>query len=241
MCEITADYYEEFFKEPINIYRPHPYTDAPDVEWNNYDEKIPLASLDEVLDIVRSRRKKKSCDSHGLSNYMFNSLPPSYWSILVQIINHSFSDAIVPKKWKDTRILLLAKKEPICHPVSTCPISLLDVFLRVNEKLFLCRFSDILKRRDILTDTKSGFREDFRLQTRVLLFFEQVSSLMANSSPVATIFVDFKAAFDQLWFEGCIGKLKRLGIPKDYLRWIDTWLTGRRAYIEIAGKKIPLV
>ncbi|CAF4438722.1 unnamed protein product, partial [Rotaria magnacalcarata] len=130
-----------------------------------------------------------------------------------------------------------SKKEPICHPVSTCPTSLLDVFLKVNEKFFLCRFSDILKRRGILPDTQSGFREDFRLQTRVLLFFEQVSSLMANSSPVATIFVDFKAAFDQLWFEGCIGKLKQLGIPKDYLRWIDTWLTGRRAYIEIAGKK----
>jgi len=60
---------------------------------------------------------------------------------------------------------------------------------------------------------------------------------MANSSPVATIFVDFKAAFDQLWFEGCLGKLKRMGLPKDYLCWINTWLTGRRAYIEIAGKK----
>ena len=60
---------------------------------------------------------------------------------------------------------------------------------------------------------------------------------MANSSPVATIFVDFKAAFDQVWFEGCLGKLKRMSIPKAYLRCIDTWLRGRRAYIEIAGQK----
>ena len=71
----------------------------------------------------------------------------------------------------------------------------------------------------------------------MLHFLEQVSTLMANSSPVATIFVDFKAAFDQLWFEGCLGKLKCVGIPKAYLRWIDTWLRSRRAYIEIAGQK----
>jgi hypothetical protein len=45
---------------------------------------------------------------------------------------------------------------------------------------------------------------------------------MANSSPVSTIFVDFKAAFDQLWFEGCLGKLKRMGLPKAYLFWIDS-------------------
>ncbi len=78
MCEIAADYYENFFKETENIYRPHPYTDAPDIEWENYDEKIPPASVEEVLDIVCSRQKKKSCDAHGLSNYMFNSLPTSY-------------------------------------------------------------------------------------------------------------------------------------------------------------------
>ena len=60
---------------------------------------------------------------------------------------------------------------------------------------------------------------------------------MSNSSPIATVFVDFKAAFDQLWFEGCLEKLKRMGIPRTYLCWIESWLKGRRAYIEIAGKK----
>ena len=237
MCEVAADYYENFFKESEDIYHPHPYTDSPEIEWENYEEEIPPASLSEVLDVMRSCKKKKSCDPHGLSNVLFNSLPLSYWSLLIKIFNLSFSHAIVPRQWKDTRILLLAKKEPICEPAHTRPISLLDIFLKVNEKLFLSRFTDILKRRGILPNSQSGFRADFRLQTRVLLFLEQVSSLMANSSPVATIFVDFKAAFDQLWFEGCLGKLKRMGIPKAYLRWIDTWLRGRRAYIEIAGQK----
>jgi hypothetical protein len=128
MCEIAADYYEDFFKEPENIYRPHPYIDAPVVEWENFEEKIPPTSVDEVVDIVFSRQKKKSCDAHGLSNFMFNSLPLTYWSLLVKIFNLSFSDAMFPRRWKDTRILLLAKKESICNPSATRPISLLDVF-----------------------------------------------------------------------------------------------------------------
>ena len=198
MCKVAADYYENFFKEPENNYHPHSCTDSPEVQWENYGEEIPSASVSEVLDIARSCKKKKSCDPHGLSSFMFNTLPLSYWLLLIKIFNLSSSHAIVPRQWKDTRILLLAKKEPIFEPALTWSISLLDIFLKVNEKLFLSRFTDILKRRGTLPNLQSGFRADFRLQTCVLFFLEQVSSFMANSSPVATIFVDFKAAFDQL-------------------------------------------
>ena len=73
---------------------------------------------------------------------------------------------------------------------------------------------------------------DLRLRTRVLLFLEHVASVMANSSPVVTIFVDFKAGF-----AGCVGKLETIRMPRAYLQWIKTWLQGRRAYIEIAVAK----
>ena len=237
MCEVAVNYYEDFLSESDNIIRPHPYTDAPDFHWENFHELIPTTSVEEVLEIVRSRKKKKSCDAHGLSNRLISAIPINYWSLLVQVFNLSLTDGIFPDKWKDTRILLLAKIESVCDPSCTRPISLLDSFLKINEKIFLKRFSDVLKRRGILPDSQSGFREKFRLQTRVLLFFDQISSLMANSSPISTIFVDFKAAFDQLWFAGCVGKLKQLGIPKAYLTWIDTWLRNRRAFIEINGEK----
>ncbi|CAF4319522.1 unnamed protein product, partial [Rotaria magnacalcarata] len=236
MCEEACKHYEEFFSES-EIFRPHPYTDSPDLQWENFDEEIPLCTTEEVIDIVNSRKKKKSIDAHGLSNFTFNFLPLSYWSLLVEIFNHSFSEGMMPDRWKDSRMLLLAKKDPICNPGLTRPISLLDIFLKVNEKLFQTRFMNIVNRRGLLPDTQSGFRPKFRLQTRVLLFFEHISSLMANSSPVETIFVDFRSAFDQLWFLGCIGKLKRMGIPRKYLIWIENWLMNRRAFIEIKGER----
>jgi len=148
---------------------------------------------------------------------MFNFLSIQYWCLLLKTLNLSFSEARLPSAWKDMRMLLLAKKEAICPPSATRPISLLDIFLKIDEKLFLTRFRNILNNRGLLPDTQSGFRENFRLQTRVLLFLEQVSSMMSNSSPVATIFVDFKSAFDQLWVEGCLGKLRSLGIPNRIL------------------------
>ena len=58
---------------------------------------------------------------------------------------------------------------------------------------------------------------------------------MSNSSPVATVFVDFKSAFDQLWFDGCLGKLIRMGISVSYVNWIQVWLHDRKATIEVQG------
>ena len=60
---------------------------------------------------------------------------------------------------------------------------------------------------------------------------------MSNSSPVATIFVDFKSAFDMLWHDGCVGKLRQMGILRAYTKWIKAWLGNRRGYIEIKGVK----
>jgi hypothetical protein len=236
MCDVAADYYEAFFKRS-NIIRPHPYTDSPPIEFDNCDEIIPEVTLDELINTVQAKRKKKSLDAHGISNFMFNFLDLCHWSLLLKLYNLSFQKSILPSAWKDTRIILLAKKESICPPSLTRPISLLDSFQKVGEKLFLTRFRDLLSRRGLLPDNQSGFREGFRLQTRLLLFLEDMYSLRSNSAPVSSVFVDFRAAFDQLWFRGCIGKLRNLGIPPSYLNWIEAWLVNRRCFIEVDGKK----
>ncbi|CAF3328732.1 unnamed protein product [Rotaria sp. Silwood2] len=145
--------------------------------------------------------------------------------------------SILPSAWKDTRMILLAKKDSICPPSLTRPISLLDSLQKIGEKLFLTRFRDLLFRRGLLPNSQSGFRERFHLQTRLLLFLEAIYSLMSNSAPVCTIFVDFRAAFDQLWFLGCVEKLRNLGILSFFLNWIESWLNNRRCFIEINGSK----
>ncbi|CAF1251441.1 unnamed protein product [Rotaria magnacalcarata] len=143
----------------------------------------------------------------------------------------------MPDKFKDVRIILLAKKDAICPPEQTRPISWIDSFLKIQERLYLNRLMAILEDKGLIPESQSGFLPERRLQTRVLLFLEQLMSYMSNSSPVATVFVDFKSAFDQLWFAGCLGKLLRMGISKADIKWIGVWLYNRRAVVEIAGKR----
>ena len=236
MVDMAAVYYEKLFEMP-EVVRPHPYVDAPATEWENHDDSIPAVTYPELMMVLRTRKKKQSKDIHGLSPYLLDKIPKNYWHQFVQLYNYSFDSAFIPSKFKEVRMILLAKKDAICTPDQTRPISLLDSFLKVQEKLFTNRFVQVLKNRGILPDNQSGFRAGYRLQTRVLLLVEQISSYMVNSAPVATVFVDFKSAFDQLWFEGCLGKLLRMGIPLAFVNWIRAWLMNRRVLIEIDGKR----
>ena len=128
MCDLAANFYEDFFRKSENIVRPHPYVDA-----------------------------------HGLNSYMFNFLHSSHWSFLLNLYNLSFSSFFLPISWKDTRIVLLAKNDSVCIPAQTRPISLLDCFQKIGEKLFLVRFRDVLYRRGLLPDNQSGFREKIQI------------------------------------------------------------------------------
>jgi hypothetical protein len=236
MLDLAVSHYENLFSES-QVHRPHPYVDSPEVQWENYDEPIPPITMPELLKIVSKVKKKHSNDAHGISPYMLQFIPNKYLEPLLQIFNDSFKRYSGPSYWKHVKMKLLAKKESICLVKDTRPISLLDIFLKVLERLFLTRFQRVLKNRGILHNSQSGFRSNFRLQSRVLILVDQISSLMSSSAPVATVFVDFKQAFDQLWWDGCLGKLIRLGIPKAYVLWIEGWLRGRKGFIEMNNNK----
>ena len=143
VCDIAADFYEDFFRNSDNIVRPHLYVNAPCIGFDNNDVFIPAVSLEELLMTVNDMKKEKSVDAHGLNNFMFNFLHSSHWSFLLQLYNLSFSSSFLPSSWKDTGILLLAKNDSVCLPSQTRPISLLDCFQKVGEKLFLTKFRDV--------------------------------------------------------------------------------------------------
>jgi hypothetical protein len=146
MLEIAATHYEKLFSEHP-VYRPHPYVDSPEVRWDNFDESIPPITMPELLKVVSKVKKKQSIDAHGISPYLLQFIPNSYWKPMLDIFNVSFTSFTGPTYWKHVKMKLLAKKESICCVSNTRPISLLDIFLKVLERLFLKRFQTVLHNR----------------------------------------------------------------------------------------------
>ena len=175
-----------------NVIRPHPYLDAPYAIHDNVEEVIPEVTMGELLSVVGGRKLKKSRDAHGLSSHLLKFLDPSHWTFLLGLFNSSFTSACLPSAWKDTRMILLPKKRSdLRSGPHTRPISILDSFQKIAEKLFLARFKKVLVGRGLLPLEQSGFREGYRLQTRLLLFLEDLCSLKRASVRIPDIPCDY--------------------------------------------------
>ncbi|CAF1454061.1 unnamed protein product [Adineta steineri] len=77
ICDATADVYE-YFSKKSDIIKLHFCIYSPRIDYDNVNEQIPEIALDELIYIVQVKRKKKSVDAHGISNFMLDFLDLSH-------------------------------------------------------------------------------------------------------------------------------------------------------------------
>ena len=117
----------------------------------------------------------------------------------------------------------------------TRPISLLPSFSKLYEKCFLIHMRQWIADRGLLPDEQSGFRPGHNMSVRIVAIIDQIGQCLSKNTASAGLFVDFKSAFNQLWFQGLWVKLLRLDCPLNLVAWLRNYLTGRSARIEIKG------
>ena len=70
-----------------------------------------------------------------------------------------------------------------------------------------------------------------------------INEFFDNGQEIRTVFLDISKAFDKTWHEGLLFKLRQLGIDGSFLKWIESYLTGRSQQVVIRGKisgRLPL-
>ena len=119
------------------------------------------------------------------------------------------------------------------------PVSLVPVFGKIFEKLLI--FNEIysfLDREKLLNTNQSGFRPfDSCVNQLLTITHEIFSSFDCNPSlEVRSIFLDISKAFDKVWHEGLLYKLKSFGISENLLNLIKHYLTNRSQRVLLNGQ-----
>ena len=63
----------------------------------------------------------------------------------------------------------------------------------------------------------------------------KIHSCLEEGKEVRTVFLDISKAFDKVWHNGLISKLKFLGIKDPLLRWLENYLCGRSQRVVMEG------
>jgi hypothetical protein len=239
MCSVARDYYEDQFASHTSTVAPvEVEADAVEHELKEELKKNrPVASritYHHIQKAISSLKKKNSTGIDGVSNKILKLLPRSHLPILFASFNAFSMSFRSPPHWHIAKMVLLSKtKSKIVTLDDTRPISLLPSCSKLYEKCFIIHFRKWIEDQGILPEEQTGFRPGHNMAVRLVSIIDQIGQSLSKNTAAAALFVDFKSAFNQLWYNGLWLKLKRLHCPLHIVAWLRHYLSGRSAYIEI--------
>jgi hypothetical protein len=111
------------------------------------------------------------------------------------------------------------------------PISILPALSKLFEKLLAVQIVNFLDQNNILPDIQSGFRGNYSTRTALLRVTDDLAHAMDKSKPSILILLDQSKAFDLVHFDLLLIKLKHIGFQEGALRFMKSYLNGRRQKI----------
>jgi hypothetical protein len=191
--------------------------------------RITTKELKSVLDNLGNT----AVGHDGVHNKCLKRYTKLLVSHLLALYNSSFALGYVPPAWKLAHIILIHKpdKDPQ-EPSSYRPISLLSCVGKVMERIVKHRLNRYTEKNRLLPEYQAGFRQKRSTIDNLLQLKHNIELSLDRNRHVALITFDIKGAFDAVWHQGLLWKLKEMKIPTYLWCWIHLFLLQREAKIE---------
>lgn len=187
----------------------------------------------EVRRIIMDLDLKKAPGFELITAEVLRNLPRKGIVFITSLFNAVLRVAYFPSIWKVSQITMIPKPGKPPHlPSSYRPISLLPVLSKVLEKIILSRLNETLTNNAIIPEHQFGFRRNHSTIEQVHRVCEHIRNTLENKKYCSAVFLDVQQAFDKVWHNGLLYKLKKLLSNNLYLL-LKSYLDSRIFYVKI--------
>ena len=102
---------------------------------------------------------------------------------------------------------------------------------KLFEKLLTNRLLPLLEDLKILPDYQFGFREQHSTTEQIHRITHSISQNLEKKKYCSAVFLDIQHAFDKVWHEGLLLKLKKI-LPRIYYSILKSYLTNRQFMVK---------
>ncbi|GFN76050.1 reverse transcriptase [Plakobranchus ocellatus] len=169
--------------------------------------------MQEVLD-----NKKKSAPGKDAITYeIINQTPPSFKLKILALFNAIWISGDIPKQFKHAVVIPIYKQGKVLETI-------------INKRL-----TYHLEANNLISDTQAGFRKDTQTLDQIVALENSVKAAKTNSRTVGAIFLDLEKAYDSMWREGLLMKLKKLGIKGLMYNYIANFNQDRTFQVRVGS------
>lgn len=197
------------------------------------DFPIPNFTKIQVKKECLKLKKDKAPGYDLITAKVLHELPEIGYQYLTQLFNAISRCAHFPLQWKVSQIIMLPKPgKPPTDVTSYRPISLLPIVSKVYEKLFLIKLRPIINSKQLIPNHQFGFREKHGTIEQVHRVHRNIKTAIEKKEYSTAAFLDVTQAFDKVWIEGLLFKLK-LNLPYPYYEVLKSYLSDRHFMIKL--------
>ena len=231
-ADVFASYLEEVFRPNVLDKTVESLVTQRLDEVHQLDLPIKKFTCSEIKIAISNLKDKKAPGYDLINPKILKELPEEGKKFLTQLFNAVVKLCYMPPQWKVAQITMILKpgKKP-SDPKSYRPISLLPVASKLLESLFLKRLMPIIDEKKIIPQHQFGFRKNHSTIEQVHRLVEEILKCFELKNYCTTAFLDISQAFDRVWHDGLLYKLKNL-IPINFYMFIKTYLENRMFFVK---------
>lgn len=210
---------------------------------SNIDLRLPqptprFATPDEIETLIRALKSRKAPGIDGISNSVLKLLPKKHRVYICCIVNGMLRLGYFPDAWKDAVVVCIPKQgKPHTLPDSFRPISLLSALSKLAEGVVLARLQEHIDANNIIQADQCGFRKEHGTLHQLLRVSEYIAENLNRRRHTAMLLLDVRQAFDRVWHDGLVYKLRSFEFPLYLIACVESFLRNRRLRVRV-GKDL---
>ena len=156
---------------------------------------------------------------------------------LMSIFSFSLTSGKFPSNWIMGNVVPVYKKGDKSQVKNYRPVSLLPIFSKHFEKCIYDTLYIYFENKGLFSSCQSGFRKGGSCFSQLLSITHDIfKGFDANPSlDTCGVFLDISKAFDRVWHDGLLFKLKSYGVSGFLLSLLRDFLSGRKQRVVLNG------
>ena len=193
-------------------------------------------SIDDIAKTLQNLDPNKTHGNDNISIRILQLCGNSICKSLELAFQQAMESCSFLSEWKKGNVVSIHKKDDKQCLKNYCPISLLPICGKIFDKLIFNEMFTFFIENELISPNQSGFTPGDSCVNQLLDITHEIHKSFDDGFEVRGVFLGISRAFDKVWHEGLIFKLKQNGISGNLLNLLCDFLRNRKQRVLLNGQ-----